>query len=93
VNLLKSNKAWFATATETVSWFRKRRATKFEEVKWESGMLHAKIVVQEDNYLPHLRLRLHRGSEEHQDFVIRAAEGQPVTDVCEKSIVGSCVAV
>lgn len=63
VDTLQSKGAWFATASQTVSWFRRRRSVKFESVSWESGTLHAKISVDGKTDLPALRLRIHKAQK------------------------------
>jgi hypothetical protein len=58
---LKSRGAWFSTASQAVSWFRKRRSAVVESVMPEGGLLRVKISVNNtDADLPGLRLRVHR---------------------------------
>lgn len=56
---LTTRDAWFATAAQAVSWFRKRRSAVFEKVAWESGRLHVKVAAGNGEGLPGLRLRFH----------------------------------
>jgi hypothetical protein len=60
---LKSRGAWFATAGQATSWFRKRRAVVFEMESLQSGEVSARIVAKHRDNLPGLRLRIHRPSE------------------------------
>jgi hypothetical protein len=58
---LKDRHAWFATAGQVVSWFRKRRSVVFE-AGGESNFVGAKITDSED-FVPGLRLRVHNPPE------------------------------
>jgi hypothetical protein len=60
---LKARGAWFPTASQAVSWFRKRRAAVFESVTWESGGVRARVSVDDRGRLPGLRLRIHKARE------------------------------
>lgn len=57
---LKSRGAWFATAGEATSWFRKRRAAEFETNSIEPSGVRANVAVDPDNKVPGLRLRIHK---------------------------------
>jgi hypothetical protein len=57
---LESKRPWFSTATQAVSWFRKRRAAVFETVDWQDGKLHVRVTSPQADCLPDLRLRVHR---------------------------------
>ncbi len=56
---LKSRNAWFATAAQTVGWFRKRRAARIEDVSWEDGTVRIKSSSNSTDTLPGLRIRIH----------------------------------
>jgi hypothetical protein len=56
---LKARDAWFATAGQAVSWFRKRRAATFYVDNTEQGTVRAKVTVDRGKELPGLRLRIH----------------------------------
>jgi hypothetical protein len=60
---LKSREAWFSTAGQAVSWFRKRRAATFEADWAEPGAVRAQVAVDHGNDLPGLRLRIHKARE------------------------------
>lgn len=63
---LESKGAWFATASQAVAWFRKRRSARFEVA---SGERHGVRVRMDDDAganLPDLQLRVHNG--ESRDF-------------------------
>jgi hypothetical protein len=72
VDELKDRGAWFSTASEAVSWFRKRRSAVFETVSEDGGILGVKIRFGENKELPGLRLRVHRLGESAQDIAISA---------------------
>lgn len=77
---LESRRAWFATAGQAISWFRKRRSAAFETVSIEPRALRVKVVVDQNNELPRLRLRIHKarklgligthGSEDYTEIAI-----------------------
>jgi hypothetical protein len=60
---LKRRNAWFATAGQAVSWFRKRRAATFEMDGTEPGAVRANVAVDRGENLPGLRLRIHPARE------------------------------
>ena len=57
---LKSRGAWFSTAAQAVSWFRKRRSAAFETDSIGPGTARAKVAVEPGDDLPGLRLRIHK---------------------------------
>jgi hypothetical protein len=57
---LKSRGAWFSTAGQAISWFRKRRSAAFVTDPIEPGAVRVKVVVAQGNNLPGLRLRIHK---------------------------------
>jgi len=62
INELKHRGAWFATAAETVAWFRKRRSATFNASSCGSGSLHIDPALA-GLTLPALRLRVHAPAE------------------------------
>ena len=72
--------AWFATAGQAVSWFRKRRSATFESDAAEPGQVRAKVSGDQCDNLPRLRLRIHNarkpdqiaanGSEDYVDIAV-----------------------
>lgn len=53
--------AWFATAAQTVAWFRLRRSATIEAVREGSQGLRVRAQLTElDSDLPHLRIRVHK---------------------------------
>ncbi len=70
VDELKNRGAWFSTASDAVSWFRKRRSAVFEGVSTDSGTLRVKIGINGNEELPGLRLRVHKPGRPPQDTVI-----------------------
>ena len=57
---LKRRGAWFATAAQTVSWFRRRRSAMVEAALVEEGRIKIKASVKSDSKLPGLRVRVHK---------------------------------
>jgi hypothetical protein len=70
---LKDRGAWFCTARQAVSWFRKRRAAVFEMDCSESAVVRSKIAADESTSVPGLRLRMHKaralGTRDSQDYL------------------------
>jgi hypothetical protein len=60
---LKSRGAWFSTAGQAVSWFRKRRSAVFETDCLQPEGVRARVLVKYGCDLPGLRLRIHRAQE------------------------------
>jgi hypothetical protein len=60
---LKRRGAWFATAGQTVSWFRKRRSIVFESNGNEPAGVRARVAADRRDALPGLRLRIHKARE------------------------------
>src|SRR5205085_934857 len=68
VDELKSRGAWFATAGQAVSWFRKRRSASFESVTSTNGADRVKVSLsQKGDKLPGLRLRVHQSPSKFAD--------------------------
>jgi hypothetical protein len=57
---LKSRGAWFSTAGQAVSWFRKRRSVTFEANCLDPEALCVRVSCDELRFLPGLRLRIHK---------------------------------
>jgi hypothetical protein len=59
---LRSRKPWFATAAQTVSWFRKRRATSFASVAQDGGSIRVQPATDRTAAdLPPLTVRVYNG--------------------------------
>lgn len=63
---LTTRGAWFSTAGQAVSWFRKRRAAVFETDFTELGGVCAKLTSDHPDNLPRLRLRIHNARDSRQ---------------------------
>lgn len=87
---LKSRGAWFATAGQATSWFRKRRSATFEMDSVESGATRAKVGVDRGDSLPGLRLRLHKSRESKS---VRRRDSEDYVDIgvdeCSDTVVAS----
>jgi hypothetical protein len=64
---LRARTPWFATALQTVSWFRKRRATSFTSVTQDGGSVRVRTAIDPTTTdLPPLTLRVYNcGSSRH----------------------------
>ena len=69
---LRSRGAWFATASQAVSWFRKRRSATFESDVAEPGQVRAKVTGDQCGNLPRLRLRIHNARKSGQSSANRS---------------------
>ena len=67
---LARQEAWFPTASQAVSWFRKRRAAVFETVSWTPEAVRVKVSVGAGEHLPGLRLRIHKAREHRGEAAI-----------------------
>jgi hypothetical protein len=56
VDDLNRKGAWFATAMQAVSWFRKRRSAVFHNASWEEGGVKVKVEMDGNDDLPPLQL-------------------------------------
>lgn len=56
---LKVRGAWFATASQSVAWFRKRRAAAFHDVNWKPSRVRVRSVGSPCDDAPNLQLRVH----------------------------------
>jgi hypothetical protein len=68
---LKNRDAWFATAGQATSWFRKRRSVVFGIDSVEPDAVRARVLSDHTDNLPGLQLRIHNVRESH-DSVHRA---------------------
>lgn len=85
---LSARGAWFSTAGQAVSWFRKRRTVAFESDLTEPGRVRAVAADGLGDHLPGLRLRTHQagnvgwlGFHGSEDYVDTAIEECRTTDV------------
>lgn len=72
VSLLERAKregAWFPSASQAVSWFRRRRSTTIEHITPHGNTLRIKLSVRdgESDQLPGLRLRVHKNCNTRAD--------------------------
>jgi hypothetical protein len=72
VEELRNNGAWFATAAETVSWFRKRRSATFEKGGYESEVPAGTTTIEVGENLPGLQLRAHKCQEANRNAAVNA---------------------
>jgi hypothetical protein len=85
---LKGRQAWFATANQAVSWFRKRRAAMIESATFAGDAASAKLSLsQNDDDLPGLKVRLYKAALGQTSSCGRAErkDGAFVDVVCNNS--------
>jgi hypothetical protein len=67
---LKRRNVWFATASEAVSWFRKRRSASIQNVTHDGYTLRARLFIDKANdNLPGLTVRVHTPAQRDGAFV------------------------
>ncbi len=81
VQELKDRGAWFSTAGQAVSWFRKRRSAVFETVSCEPNALRAKVSVPLADQLPGLRLRVYNARRQRPVSAFGLTAGNDYVDI------------
>jgi hypothetical protein len=66
VEEMRNKGAWFATASQAVAWFQKRRSAVFETINWDADTVHVKVALQGTPTVPGLRLRIHNSGRSRQ---------------------------
>jgi len=56
---IKNKHVWFGTAEEIVTWFRKRRALRFEQVRFTENSVHVKVAGPAPDGQPPFLVRIH----------------------------------
>lgn len=75
----KSKGAWFATAAQTVSWFRKRRNAAFETVA-SHNPVKIRMAADDNNSLPGLRIRIFKPGQTGGDIIeLPAQDGMEIS--------------
>jgi hypothetical protein len=88
IDAMQMKGAWFSTASQAVAWYRKRRSAIFEDIRWESNTVYAKVSVCREDDLPGLRLRIYKGQNQNNSHF--ACEYQ---DVVLKSSIDMCISL
>jgi hypothetical protein len=65
---LKSQAAWFATASQAIAWFQMRRSIKFQRVMQKNGDTTWEVTFKADPSVPGMRLRRHRWPSDHNEI-------------------------
>lgn len=60
LQILRSETAWFATATQAVKWFEKRRAVQFDDVAVSQSKIRLSLKTEKKDDLPDLVIRIHQ---------------------------------
>ena len=67
---LKGRSVWFATAREAVSWFKKRRSARIDNIAYNGNTVRARVSINtDDNSLPGLNVRVHTPAPRDRAFV------------------------
>lgn len=91
VDELRSTGAWFATAAEAVAWFRKRRATRFDNVNCESDFSYVNATADIVANLPPLHLQIHNPRELHQSCTLGSNATAPTGEIGLEPTMDTCV--
>jgi hypothetical protein len=73
--------AWFATAEQAVSWFRKRRSVTVEATIVEQEKIRIRASAELDNRLPGLRVRMHKPGTWNDTKAMSAASSSIFVDL------------
>lgn len=84
---LERRGAWFSTASQAISWFRKRRSVIFEADSTEPGAVRAKLGLECGDNLPNLRLRIYEARK--SSLIGRQKYVDTVVGECANSFVPS----
>ena len=86
---MKSRRAWFSTASQAVSWFRKRRSATFEIDTTGQPALRVNIPADQTEILPPLKLRTYNKSSATTDESHTASNyvDTPVNKAVQTSVV------
>jgi len=73
LNELKNNKGWFATATDTCNWFKKRREIKLNNVIVNGNNIYINTQVEASDTQPSMNLRIYHPlpKKENHEIAIR----------------------
>jgi peptidoglycan/xylan/chitin deacetylase (PgdA/CDA1 family) len=74
IDELRGRGAWFGTASQVVSWFRKRRSVVFEADTINAQHVRIRITSDVAKDMPGLRLRIHTPAAPYRDIAIGAGE-------------------
>jgi peptidoglycan/xylan/chitin deacetylase (PgdA/CDA1 family) len=78
---LQDRGPWFATATQAVHWFLRRRSVKFDWPQRKGEPAHIRILLSPDQNLPPMRLRIHRPQHLQSNKLVFSKEYESV-DLC-----------
>jgi hypothetical protein len=67
VEALRASGAWFATGSEVVGWFRKRREIRFSEMWAADGSVHMQAVYEGEPIVPPVRILVHQPGGQRRD--------------------------
>jgi hypothetical protein len=79
---LKGRGAWFPTAGQAVSWFRKRRSVRIEAVQIRDGVLNLKATAGVQDTLPGLKARVHKPKARNLTEAMRDPAPAQFEDIC-----------
>lgn len=77
----RSNRAWFATASQAAAWFRKRRSVVFGDGDWQARYLGANASSERHDGLPPLQVRIHNAPA--------PPSGATVSAIRQDAVIGS----
>ena len=97
---LKNRGAWFATAGQATSWFRKRRSVEFDEGHVKADAQRAEAFAEHEDGLPGLNIRIHGlresdnvdapGSKRYTDLTLDEQFDEPIHVGRAAESFGSC---
>jgi len=90
---LKDKGAWFPTATDTVSWFKKRRSVTFGNINTEKGVVTLSVSAKEEPTLPGLRVRVHKPTAQSLSDTLPSNSSAQYVDVGFKINLETSIAI
>jgi hypothetical protein len=81
LNELKKNKGWFATATDTCNWFKKRRAIKLNDVKVDVNNIYINKKIDATDTQPSINLRIYQPLQKQDNPEIAIRQALNYTDI------------
>jgi hypothetical protein len=90
---LKIKQAWFPTATDAVSWFKKRRSVTFGSIKMENGVVRMNVSAKEEPALPGLRVRVHKPRAQSLSEAVRSNSSAKYVDIGFRTNLETSIAI
>ena len=88
---LEQKGPWFATVTQVVGWFQRRRSAKFECAERQDGAMRVRVIVPRGSGLPPMRLRVYKPARDTQRTTFDTNPNYSFSDYCLDSDAETCL--